>query len=254
MDDRTRLDVAASIADPIERARALSALLADLQAETKAAAGARRDAIEEALSSGMTQDQLSKAIGVTPGRISQMRRADAPAPVLTGWRLTEPGPAAAHVALCGSRAPGTNAEQIDAAILSLAELLMRQRYAISHGPVGVGAEVLTYIADHYHPDGLVAVRGIIGHANVIRDAEYVLVVGGGSGTQSEADTAIDAGKRLLPMPTSGGTAARIYMRQLGEPSLRAWLPDATFSALATADAARFAEIAEAATIQGGTDG
>jgi hypothetical protein len=155
------------------------------------------------------------------------------------------------VAICGSRSAGTNADHIGAAVLSLAELLMHHRYAVSHGPVGIGAEVLTYIADHHHPDGLDAVRGIIGHANVVRDADYVLVIGGGPGTLSEIDTAFSTGKRVLPMPLSGGTAARAYMRMLGEAPLRAWLPDSVFSALATADAARFAELAAAVIAEEG---
>jgi hypothetical protein len=95
------------------------------------------------------------------------------------------------------------------------------------------------------------VRGIIGHANVVRDADYVLVVGGGSGTQSEIDTAFSAGKRVLPMPLSGGTAARAYMRMLGEAPLRAWLPDSAFSALATAHAVQFAELAAAVIAEEG---
>jgi ABC-type transport system involved in cytochrome c biogenesis ATPase subunit len=53
------------------------------------------------------------------------------------------------------------------------------------------------------------------------------------------------------MPLSGGTAAHVYMRQLGDAPLRAWLTDATFSALATADARQFAEIAEAVIAKGG---
>lgn len=248
MNERTTLDAAASIADPIERARSLTGLIGDYQQLVTAATVMRREAVGQALAGGMTQDQVARAIGVTPGRISQMRKAagevEIPPPVVSGWNA-EAGPAAAHIAICGSRAPGTNAEQLAAAVPALAELLMRRRYAVSHGPVGVGAEVLTYVADQHHPAGLDSVRGIIGHANVVRDAEYVLVVGGGSGTQGEADTALSAGKRVLPMPLSGGAAARVYMRMLGDAALRAWLSDATFSALATASADRYAELAEA---------
>jgi hypothetical protein len=252
--DQSRLDTAASIADPVERAGELTRLLSEYQALFNRAAKLRREAIDQALSAGMTQDQLAKAIGVSPGRISQMRKTtadtDSPTPVVTGW-AAEPGPVLARIAICGSRAPGTSSEHVSAAVPALAELLMRCRYAVSNGPVGIGAEVLTYIADQHHPEGLEAVRGIIGHANVIRDADYVLVVGGGSGTQSEADAALDAGKRVIPMPLSGGAAARIYMRLLGDSPLRAWLPDAAFSALATATAARFAELAEAAIAKEG---
>jgi hypothetical protein len=210
----------------------------------------RREAIDQALATGMPLERLARAAGVTPARIRQMRRAEGAAPVITGWQ-SEPGEPDASIAICGSRAPGT--QHIDAAVAALAGLLMRRRYAVSHGPVGVGAEVLTRIADQHHPAGFDSVRGIVGHANVVRDADYVLIVGGGAGTQSEVDTAASAGKRLLPMLASGGAAAQVYVRMISDPSLRAWLPEATFQDLATADGARFAEIAETAITTGGED-
>ena len=252
-DELRQLDAAASIADPVERVRALARLVTRYEGLVRNTAKLRRQAIIDALAApGMTQEQLARALGVSPGRVSQMRKAAAAGsaePVVTGW-LAAPGQeTAVRVAICGSRSAGTNAAHIDAAVHALAGLLMRRRYAVSHGPVGVGAEVLTYVADHHHPEGLSAVRGIIGHPNVVHDADYVLVVGGGSGTQSEIDTAVSEGKRVLPMPLSGGTAARAYMTMLGDPPLRAWLPDAMFSALATADAGQFAELAETAIAQ-----
>jgi len=244
------LDATGSISDPVERARALTDLLAEHQAAGKALAVMRRDAIDQALGTGVTAGQLARALGVSGPRISQMRRAEGPAPVITGW-LSGPGEPEARVAVCGSRAAGT--QHVDAAVAALADLLMRRRYAVSHGPVGVGAEVLTRIADQHHPAGLDSMRGIVGHSNVVRDADYVLIVGGGAGTQAEADTAAEAGKRLLPMLTSGGTAAQVYVRMIGDPALRAWLPEATFTALGSADAATFAEIAETAITTGGED-
>jgi hypothetical protein len=255
-DELRQLDAAASIADPVERVRALARLVTRYEGLVRDTARLRRQAIIDALTApGMTQEQLARALGVSPGRVSQMRKAaagtaaESTEPVVTGW-LAGPGQeTAVRVAISGSRSAGTNAAHIDAAVPALAALLMRRRYAVSHGPVGVGAEVLTYVADHHHPEGLSAVRGIIGHTNVVRDVDYVLVVGGGSGTQSEIDTAVSEGKRVLPMPLSGGTAARAYMTMLGDPPLRAWLPDAMFSALATADADQFAELAETAIAQ-----
>lgn len=245
--ERGHLDAAASIADPVDRVRALARLVTHYEGLVRDAARLRRQAIIDALAAGMTQEQVARALGVTPGRVSQMRRAAgaaADARVVSGW-LAGSGPESpASVAICGSRAPGASAGHVDAAVLSLAGLLMRRRYMISHGPVGIGAEVLTYIADQHHPAGLESVRGIIGHANVVRDADYVMVVGGGPGTQSEVDTALSTGKRVLPMPLSGGAAARAYMRMLADEALRAWLPDAVFSALATAGAEKFAELAE----------
>jgi hypothetical protein len=250
LDWLAELDAAGSITDPVERARVLTDLLAGHQAASKDLAVMRRDAIDQALGAGATGAQLAKALGVSGARISQMRRVEGPAPVITGWQL-EPGEPEARIAVCGSRADGT--QDIDAAVAALADLLMRRRYAVSHGPVGVGAEVLTRIADQHHPAGLDSVRGIVGHANVVKDADYVLIVGGGAGTQSEADTAAESGKRLLPMLTSGGAAAQVYVRMISDPPLRAWLPEATFQDLASANGARFAEIAETAITTGGED-
>lgn len=249
-DDLRQLDAAAAIADPVERIRALGSLVTQYEGLVREAARLRRQAIIDAITAGMTQDQLARELGVSPGRVSQMRKAAGTPPepesrILTGWLSESAEGAPASVAICGSRSSGTNAKHLDAAVLALADLLMHRKYMISHGPVGLGAEVLTYIADQHHPDGLDSVRGIIGHDNVVRDSDWVLVVGGGAGTQAEIDTAFTAGKRVLPMPVSGGTAARVYMRMLGDETLRAWLPDVTFSALATADASQFAELADA---------
>src|SRR5690606_25945534 len=156
------------------------------------------------------QDQVAKAVGLTPGRISQMRKASAPSPVITGWSLPASTEQPHHVAICGSRTDDTPRDVVDAAIRSLARLLLRHRFQVNHGPVGVGMEVLTYIADHDKPSGLTTIGGIIGHANVVRDVEHMLIVGGGKGTLVEAHLAISANQKILPMPTSGGTAARVY--------------------------------------------
>lgn len=245
---QAELDAATSIADPVERARALSDLLTENRRAASVMAVLRREAIDAALDEGMTRDQLASTLGVSGPRISQMRRAEEPSPparpIVTGWRAERRDVPEAAVAITGSRSAGTSSEHIDAVVPALAELLMRRPYTVSHGPVGVGSEVMTLIADQHHPDELSEVRGIIGHPNVIRDAEVVLIVGGGKGTQAEADLALDAGKRVLPMPTSGGTAAQVYMRQLTDPRLRAWLPDESFASLATADGQQYVRIAE----------
>lgn len=255
-EDLGSFEAAAAIADPLERARAYSHLVSHLEDLKREAARGRNAAVSEAIDAGIKQEQVAAAMSVTPGRISQMRKAalgqpgaepDQAGPVVTGW-AAGPGPVAARIAICGSPRglKDAEAEQVAAVVPALAELLMRCRYAVSIGPVGVGAEVLTYIADKFSPDDLDAVRGIIGHPNVVRDADYVLVVGGGAGTQSEADTALAAGKRVLPMPASGGAAAQVYMRLITDAPLRAWLPEAVFKDLSTASAEKYAELAETA--------
>jgi GntR family transcriptional regulator len=67
----------ATIEDPIERARALSHLMTEQQGLVEEAAKIRRAAIAQAREAGMTQDGIAKALGVSPGRVSQMRKGPA---------------------------------------------------------------------------------------------------------------------------------------------------------------------------------
>lgn len=136
-----------------------------------------------------------------------------------------------RLAICGSRALNTNHEVIDAAVRSLARLILTHRFQVSHGPVGVGIEVMTYIADHYRPPDFTVAVGLFGRPNVVRDAHYVLVIGGAAGTQDEVDLAVSMGKRLIALPASGGTALRFHRRACRDPRLRAWLSDEEFALL-----------------------
>jgi DNA-binding GntR family transcriptional regulator len=82
MDLRT-LQQAAQISDPIERARALTRLMTENQGLVTEAAKVRRHAIAEAQDAGVSQEEIAKRLGVTPGRVSQMRKgptARAPEP------------------------------------------------------------------------------------------------------------------------------------------------------------------------------
>ncbi|MDA2806820.1 GntR family transcriptional regulator [Nocardiopsis suaedae] len=76
MDARTLDDIAA-IADPVERARAASAAMASLQGQSVELSRIRRGAIIEAQEGGMRQEEIARNLGVTPGRISQMKKAGA---------------------------------------------------------------------------------------------------------------------------------------------------------------------------------
>jgi DNA-binding GntR family transcriptional regulator len=75
--ERQSLHEAAQIADPIERARALTRLMIEDQALTEQAARYRRHAISEARTAGQTLEQIGAALGVTPGRVSQMGKGPA---------------------------------------------------------------------------------------------------------------------------------------------------------------------------------
>ncbi len=144
-------------------------------------------------------------------------------------------------AICGSRAADNDNQVIDDAIPSLARLVLARRCLVSHGPVGVGIEVMTYIADHYHPSDITVAVGVFGHRNVVRSADYVLVVGGGAGTQDEIDLALLMGKKVIALPASGGTARRFHDRARHDPRLRAWMAQEAFAALdACADPGKLA--------------
>jgi len=75
MDVRTLHD-AATIADPLDRARALTTLMTENQGLTDAAARYRRRAIADAREQGISREQVAAALGVTPPRISQMTKGD----------------------------------------------------------------------------------------------------------------------------------------------------------------------------------
>ncbi|GAA4632134.1 hypothetical protein GCM10023196_064330 [Actinoallomurus vinaceus] len=64
----------ATVTDPIERARALGVMMAEQQALVEEAARMRRQAIAEARESGHRLEDIANVLGVSPGRISQMRK------------------------------------------------------------------------------------------------------------------------------------------------------------------------------------
>lgn len=74
MDARTLHDIAA-IDDPVERARAASAAMASLQGQSVELSRIRRGAIVDAQDAGMRQEDIARLLGVTPGRVSQMKKA-----------------------------------------------------------------------------------------------------------------------------------------------------------------------------------
>ena len=90
MDPKT-LQAVATIADPVERLRRLHQLSTTQQSYVGELARMRREAIAEAQESGLTQGQIAERLGVSPGRVSQMRKAPARPPVAPA-ASTEPRP------------------------------------------------------------------------------------------------------------------------------------------------------------------
>ncbi|GLU48789.1 GntR family transcriptional regulator [Nocardiopsis ansamitocini] len=76
MDARTLHEIAA-ITDPLERARAASAAMGTLQGQSVELSRIRRGAIVDAQQAGQRQDDIARHLGVTPGRVSQMKKAGA---------------------------------------------------------------------------------------------------------------------------------------------------------------------------------
>ena len=96
---------------------------------------------------------------------------------------------------------------------------------------------MTYIANHCRPPSLGAAVGIFGHPNVVRNADYVLVLGGGQGTTDEVDLAISMGKKLVPYGATAGVARVALDRLRADPRLRAWITQELFGRLESCAAA-----------------
>jgi len=67
----------ATISDPIERACALGRAMTEQQSLVEEAARMRRQAIAEARETGHRLEEIANILGVSPGRISQMRKGPA---------------------------------------------------------------------------------------------------------------------------------------------------------------------------------
>ncbi|WP_117198503.1 UTRA domain-containing protein [Nocardiopsis sp. TNDT3] len=76
MDARTLHDIAA-MPDPLERARAASAAMTSLQGQSVELSRIRRGAIIDAQQAGLRQEDIARHLGVSPGRVSQMKKAGA---------------------------------------------------------------------------------------------------------------------------------------------------------------------------------
>ncbi|UGQ13703.1 hypothetical protein LO772_08940 [Yinghuangia sp. ASG 101] len=136
-----------------------------------------------------------------------------------------------RVALCGSRAAGSEHGVMDRAIRALSRVVLRCELDVVHGPVGVGIEVMTYIADHYRPAAFDRVVGVFGRSNVVRGVDMVIVAGGGPGTQTEVELALAVQRRVVAVPASGGAARAFHELARQNPSVRTWMTEDQFTAL-----------------------
>ena len=122
-----------------------------------------------------------------------------------------------RIAICGSRVAGSDAGLIDATVAELARLVVSENLDVNHGPIGVGIEVMTYVADQFRPSGFTMTAALFEHENVVRGADLFLVIGGGAGTAAEVTLARQAGRTIVPFPRTGGTASRCYEQMRADP-------------------------------------
>lgn len=66
------------ITDPVDRAKAAIDLMARYQSHVNELSRIRREAIEEAQGSGMTQSEIAKRLGVSRGRVGQLASSGPP--------------------------------------------------------------------------------------------------------------------------------------------------------------------------------
>ncbi|MFF3731336.1 sigma factor-like helix-turn-helix DNA-binding protein [Streptomyces sp. NPDC002476] len=74
----TDMEQVSGIAEPVERAKAAIDLMATYQGWVLELSRMRREAIEEAQASGMTQAEIAKRLGVSRGRVGQLASAGPP--------------------------------------------------------------------------------------------------------------------------------------------------------------------------------
>jgi DNA-directed RNA polymerase specialized sigma subunit len=68
-----RIEQILATGDPLQRARLASDLITDYQLRIAELSGIRQAAIEDAYSSGLTVTEIGQHLGLTTGRISQLR-------------------------------------------------------------------------------------------------------------------------------------------------------------------------------------
>lgn len=110
--------------------------------------------------------------------------------------------------ISGSRAPGCDERVLDETVAALARLVAFSGVRVNHGPVGIGIEVVTYVADQFRPVGFSMSTARFGRENVVHGGDLMVVAGGASGTAAEIAIAQALGIPVLPYAATGGTATR----------------------------------------------
>lgn len=127
-----------------------------------------------------------------------------PAPSADGGARARP----ARLIISGSRALGCDERALDETVAALARLVAFSAVTVNHGPVGIGIEVVTYVADQFRPAGFSMSTARFGRENVVHGGDLMVVAGGASGTAAEVVIAQALGIPVLPYAPTGGTAAR----------------------------------------------
>lgn len=147
--------------------------------------------------------QLASLLNVTAVELEEMLAAGPGMSTVEGRASGPP-----TLVISGSRAPGCDNDLLDETVAALSRFVAFSRVVVNHGPVGLGIEVVTYVADQFRPAGFSASTARFGRENVVHGADLMIVVGGASGTAVEVTIAQALGIPVLPYGPSGGTAAR----------------------------------------------
>ncbi|MFD7072837.1 helix-turn-helix domain-containing protein [Nocardioides sp. NPDC059952] len=146
--------------------------------------------------------QLASLLNVSAVELEEMLAQD------PGTSAGDGRPSPPQLVISGSRSPGCDNDLLDETVAALSRFVAFSGVVVNHGPVGIGIEVVTYVADQFRPAGFSTSTARFGRENVVHGSDLMIVVGGASGTAIEVTIARALGIPVLPYGPSGGTAAR----------------------------------------------